>query len=172
MLRPAEPADTPALVALAAATGIFKPNEAESLLGGVLTELHGGRLGAGHSAQVWCEAPDRPPAGWVYFAPVENTDGVWNLWWIGVEPTRQRQGIGEELLRFVEEHVRSAGGRLLLIETSSKSSFDAVRRFYAKRGYADCGCIPDFYADGDGKVTFVKRVSASPPARSVAGDPA
>ena len=63
MLRPAVPTDTPALIALAAATGIFQPGEAEGLLGGVLEELHAGRLGDGHLAHVWANAPDAPPVG-------------------------------------------------------------------------------------------------------------
>ena len=160
MLRPAAPADTPALIALAAATGVFQPGEAEGLLGGVLEELHAGRLGADHVAQVWADAPDAPPVGWVYFAPTPNANRVWDLWWIGVAPTRQGQGVGDELLRSVEGHVRAAGGRLLVIETSSQPTFDPVRRFYAARGYAECGRVPDFYADGDGKVIVAKRLAA------------
>ena len=158
------PADTPALVALAAATGIFRPGEAEGLLGGVLEGLHAGRLGEGHLAWVWADGPAGPPAGWVYFSPVDNADGVWNLWWIGVDPADQGRGVGGEMLRSVEAHVRAAGGRVLLIETSALPAFDAVRRFYAKRGYADCGTVPDYYADGDGKVTYAKRVAGAAPA--------
>ena len=33
MIRPAEPADTPSLVALGDATGVFQPGEADALLG-------------------------------------------------------------------------------------------------------------------------------------------
>lgn len=159
MLRPATPADTPDLLALAAATGIFRPDEVDFLLGGVLDDLHAGRLGDGHTAWVWAGGSTEQPAGWVYFSPVDKTDGVWNLWWIGVDPARQGQGVGGELLRSVEDHVRTNAGRLLLIETSSLPTFDAVRRFYAKRGYSDCGQVPDFYADGDGKVTYAKRMA-------------
>ncbi len=157
--RPAAPDDTPALLALATATGIFGPGEVEGLLGGVLEDLHAGRLGDGHSAWVWGGGPSEPPAGWVYFSPVDKADGVWNLWWIGVDPARQRAGVGGGMLRSVEGHVRAAGGRLLLVETSDQPGFDPVRRFYATRGYTDCGRVPDYYADGDGKVTYVKRVA-------------
>ena len=159
MIRPAAPADTPALVALAAATGIFQPHEAEGLLGGVLDDLHAGRLGDGHIAQAWADGPAGPPAGWAYFAPTAKADGVWDLWWIGVDPARQGRGVGGELLRSVEDHVRAAGGRILVVETSSMPAFDAVRRFYAARGYVECGRVPDFYADGDGKVIFAKRMA-------------
>ncbi|HEU4405874.1 MAG TPA: GNAT family N-acetyltransferase [Polyangiaceae bacterium] len=160
MIRPAEPADTPALVSLGVSTGLFRPDEADLLLRSVLDDLHAGRLGEGHLAYVWAEGPAEPPAGWVYFSPEAKADGVWELWWIGVAPTRQGRGVGDELLRFVEGRVGEAGGRILLISTSSLPLLERTRRFYAKRGYAECGRIPDFYADGDGKVIFAKRVAA------------
>jgi hypothetical protein len=41
MFRTATPEDMAALVALGESTGVFAPQEAEALLGGVLGELHG-----------------------------------------------------------------------------------------------------------------------------------
>ncbi|MBA4067541.1 MAG: N-acetyltransferase [Isosphaera sp.] len=158
MLRPAAPADSPALVALAAATGVFQPGEAEALLGGVLDDLHAGRLGDGHLARVWADGPDGPPLGWVYFAPTPKADGVWDLWWIGVAPAAQGRGVGGALLGAVEDHARAAGGRVLVVETSGTPAFDPVRRFYSARGYAAGGRVPDFYADGDDKVIYAKRL--------------
>lgn len=104
--------------------------------------------------------PTGQPSGWVYFSPDAHSERAWQLWWIGVAPGLQGQGIGGKLLAAVEGRVAAAGGRLLLIETSSLGSFEKTRGFYANRGYAECGCIPDFYAEGDGKVIFAKRVAA------------
>ena len=159
MIRSATPGDTPALVALAVSTGLFLPNEADALLRGVLDELHAGRLGEDHLAYVWVDGPAGPPAGWVYFSRNALANQIWDLWWIGVDPLRHGRGIGDELLRFVEAHLHSAGGRILLIETSSLPKLDRTRKFYAKRGYTACGQVPDFYADGDDKVIFAKRIS-------------
>ncbi len=159
MIRPADPVDTPALLALADASGLFQPLEVEALLGSVLDDFHANRLGPGHQVQVWSDSPAGTPAGWVYFAPTDKADGVWDLWWIGVAPARQGQGIGSELIRFVEGQVRAAGGRLLVVETSSLPALDPTRAFYARHGYARCGMVPDFYADGDGKVIYAKRVA-------------
>lgn len=159
MIRPATPGDTAALVTLAVSTGLFLPNEADVLLRGVLDELHAGRLGEDHLASIWVDGPTGLPAGWVYFSRNAMANQIWDLWWIGVDPLRHGQGIGDELLRFVEAHVRSAGGRILLIETSSLPKLDRTRKFYAKRGYTACGQVPDFYADGDDKVIFAKRIA-------------
>lgn len=159
MIRPAIPSDTPALVSLSVSTGLFLPHEADALLRNVLDELHAGRLGEGHLAHVWVDGPAGPPAGWVYFSLNAMANQIWDLWWIGVAPLRQGQGIGDKLLQFVEGHARSAGGRVLIIETSSLPKLERTRNFYAKRGYVVCGQVPDFYADGDDKVIFAKRLA-------------
>jgi len=61
-------------------------------------------------------------------------------------------------LKFVEDHVQNARGRVLVIETSSVPKLERTRKFYAKRGYSACGQVPDFYADGEDKVIFAKRL--------------
>ncbi len=96
--------------------------------------------------------------GIAYFAPKEFTDRVWELLMIAVDAPRHRQGIGSTMLLAVEEAVRAANGRLLLIETSDKSSFERTRLFYRKHGYSEVARIPDFFADGDGKASFIKRL--------------
>jgi GNAT superfamily N-acetyltransferase len=97
------------------------------------------------------------PVGVAYFAPKAFTDRVWELLMIAVDAPRRGLGIGSKLLRAFEEAARAANGRLLLIETSSKSGFERTRRFYAVHGYSEVAHIPDFFADGDGKASFIKR---------------
>jgi hypothetical protein len=48
--------------------------------------------------------------------------------------------------------------RMLLIETSDKSSFERTRLFYRKHQYTEVAHIPDYFTDGDGKASFIKRV--------------
>ncbi|MGL6094987.1 MAG: GNAT family N-acetyltransferase [Fimbriiglobus sp.] len=156
MPRPADPADTPALVALAAATGVFKPHEIDALRE-VLDDYYDANHEHGH--RVWViDGDGTRPAGFAYFAPTAMTDRTWELWWIAVVPTRQRGGRGGDLLRFVEAEVAAAGARLLLIETSSTPTYHPTREFYLKHAYAQVAVIPDFYADDDGKVIFSKRL--------------
>ena len=47
-------------------------------------------------------------------------------------------------------------GRLLLVETSGKLSFERTRRFYAGLGYRREAVIRDYYAAGDDKIVFAK----------------
>jgi ribosomal protein S18 acetylase RimI-like enzyme len=160
MIRPVTPADTPTLLDVAVATGLFARAEADDLLGGILSRLHAGELGAQHHAHAWVDDADGAPVGWVYFSPDEHAEGVWELWWIGVDPRCHGQGVGAALLRFVEDRARAADARVLVIETSSLAPLERTRRFYATRGYAACGTVPDYYADGDGKVIFARRLIA------------
>ena len=162
MLRSSLPSESSALLGVAVATGLFEPESAEALLGNILSELHADRLGAGHTVAVWAAA-DRRAEGWVYYAPDAYAAQVWNLWWIGVSPDSQGKGIGRALLERVEAHVSASEGRLLIIETSSTPPLARARAFYRQNGYAECGHIPDFYAVGDGKVIFAKRLDVAVP---------
>lgn len=158
MLRPTTPADTPALLALAAATGVFKPHEMVAL-NEVLDDYHETNRADGHVAATWDDVGT--PLGFVYYAPAAMTDRTWELWWIAVEKGRQGRGLGKALLDTVEADVRARGGRLLLIETSSLTHYLPTREFYLKRGYVIAGAVPDYYADGDAKVIFSKRIAAA-----------
>lgn len=76
---------------------------------------------------------------------------VWELLMIAVEAPRHRQGIGSLMMRAVEDAVKALNGRLLLSETSDKSSFERTRQFYRKHGSSEVARIPDYSSDGDGK---------------------
>ena len=156
MIRPATEADTPAILALTAGTGFFKPMEVETL-GDVLNDYHASnRDDFGHRAFVWDEAGR--VLGYAYHAPEEMTDRTWYLWWIAVASDQQGRGFGGTLLAFAEDDIRAAGGRLLVVETSTTAHYEPTRRFYLRHGYTAAADIPDFYADGDGMAVFTKRV--------------
>lgn len=155
MIRPATPADTPALLALTAGTGVFKPFEVE-VLREVLDEYHSGAAGPDHAAVILVQ--QGRPAGYAYYAPDVMTDRSWYLYWIAVAREGQGRGAGTLLMGHVEQDVRSRGGRVLFIETSSMPHSEPTRRFYHKLGYHVTGVLRDFYADGDDMVVFRKRV--------------
>ena len=59
----------------------------------------------------------------------------------------------------LEEAVRKASGRLVLIETSSLPKYELTRRFYLKHGYAQIAAVTNYYAEGDDMLFFGKRMS-------------
>jgi GNAT superfamily N-acetyltransferase len=143
------------LIQIADATGVFKSGEAQQLFTDILNAFYSIELGEGHEVFVAEEGDNL--LGWVYFSPSFKADSIWDLWWIGVLPENQQTGVGSKLLAFVEDFVQTQSARMLIIETSSTNAFDEVRKFYLNKGYSDCGTIPDFYGDGDGKVTFARK---------------
>src|SRR6266516_1629088 len=110
MIRPIVPQETPALVAMARGTDVFKPMEIQALRE-VLDDYHARASAEGHRGIALEE--DGHLVGFAYFAPAAMTDRTWSLWWIVVDRRAQARGIGSELLRYVEEAVRKASGRLV-----------------------------------------------------------
>ena len=154
MIRPTTPADTDALVALTDATGLFKPLEVVALRE-VLDDFHATNHADDHHA-ITCEV-NGAIVGFAYYAPAAMTEGTWQLYWIAVRKDQQGQGVGSELLRFVEEDIRAnRHGRVLFIETGSLPHYELTRQFYRKNGYEQHALLKDFYADGDSMVVFRK----------------
>ncbi len=102
--------------------------------------------------------PNRAVQGFVCYGPTPRAEGVFDLYWIDVDPKRQGQGFGQLLLRFVENEVRRQKGRMLLIETSSKDSYAPTLRFYQRSGYDAISRIKDFYRIEDDKLVFCKKM--------------
>lgn len=155
MIRAATPADTNALMALAAATGMFTPDELEALAG-MLDDGLAGRLGEDH---VWLVDEDDGLQGAAYYAPEVMAHDVWNLLFIGVHEAQRRRGRGEALLRHVERSLRERGARLLLVETSGLEAFEPARRFYRKNGFDEEARIREFYRAGEDKIVFRKALN-------------
>jgi ribosomal protein S18 acetylase RimI-like enzyme len=158
IIRPVTDADTPAILALTAGTGFFKPTEVETLAE-VLADYHDRYAAEGHRCLVWEDAGRM--VGYVYHALEEMTDRTWCLWWIAVAADQQGRGLGGKLLAFVEEDVRARGARMLLVETADTPHYEPTRRFYLNRGYTVVAHVPDYYAENDGMVLFTKRFPAA-----------
>jgi GNAT superfamily N-acetyltransferase len=78
---------------------------------------------------------------------------------MAVRSGEQGRGYGRELVGWLEDAVRKAGGRMILIETSSQPKYEKTRRFYTGLDYKEISRIPDFYRKGDDRITFVKYFS-------------
>ncbi len=95
--------------------------------------------------------------GYICFGQTPLTVGTWDIYWMAVAREKRGSGIGGALLKNAEDEIRKAGGKLILIETSSKPNYLNTRRFYMKKGYKKVSRIRDFYAPGDHRIIFEKR---------------
>jgi GNAT superfamily N-acetyltransferase len=101
--------------------------------------------------------------GFACFGPVPLTEGTFDLYWIAVAPEAWGSSIAGALDEAVTREVSGLGGRWLLAETSSTPGYSAAHRFYAKAGYRLLERIPDFYREGDDRMTFGKRLDGCAP---------
>lgn len=103
--------------------------------------------------------------GYICYGPAPMTSGTWDVYWIAVSRGFQRRHIGSLLLRCAEIEIRTEGGRLSVIETSSRPSYGSARKFYEKMGYHVSARIAEFYSEEDDKVTYCKDLASLRKAR-------
>jgi ribosomal protein S18 acetylase RimI-like enzyme len=86
------------------------------------------------------------------------TKATFDLYWLATRADRMGKGYGRRIVAFVEEEVKRRGGRLLVIETSSKESYGTTREFYIKIGCTLAAQLPDYYDEGDDKLIYLKKI--------------
>lgn len=158
VIRDAQQDDETAILGVAQATGLFQAEELEQF-NGMLSAYFSGDPESEHR---WIVADQDNIVGAAYYAPEMMSDGVWNLYFIGLNPDHQGKGLGSKILAHVESDVGRQRARLLLIETSGVDSFDRTRAFYRNNGYNEEARIRDYYGSGNDKVIFRKALNAAP----------
>ncbi len=94
--------------------------------------------------------------GYMSYGQTPLTDAGYDLYWMAVAPEEQGRGYGHEIMLWLEKRVKEAGGRMILIETSSQPKYERTHRFYLNMDYREVSRIPDFYKPGDDRITYVK----------------
>lgn len=94
--------------------------------------------------------------GVTIFGPTPGTEATWDLYWIVVDPPAQGAGVGRRLMAAAERRMRSSGGRLVVVETSSRADYAPTRAFYERLGYRRAATIPEYYAARDDLIVYTK----------------
>jgi ribosomal protein S18 acetylase RimI-like enzyme len=168
-IRPLVAADRSGVFRILENAGNFTPAEV-----GIALELIDEWLELGeHSGYLTYVLEARDPdksevLGYVCFGPTPLTESTFDLYWIAVDKSKHRGGVGKRLLKFSEEEVLRRGGKMLLIETSSQETYGGTIQFYERTGYELVGKIPEYYKPGDDKLIFAKRLAPSVPDDRVA----
>jgi ribosomal protein S18 acetylase RimI-like enzyme len=100
---------------------------------------------------------DSQIAGYVCYGHNTMTVSTWDIYWIAVSSASQGKGIGRELMAMAENNIQKAGGKLIIVETSSTPVYDRTNRFYQKLNYFQACRIADFYSPGDDQILYIKR---------------
>jgi ribosomal protein S18 acetylase RimI-like enzyme len=101
---------------------------------------------------------DGKTVGWVCYGETPCTLGTYDIYWLAVDPKTQGMGIGRKLMDFAEAGIKSAGGRIAIVETSGSERYRSTQIFYERIGYKEAARVEDFYAPGDAKVIYTKLV--------------
>lgn len=145
--------DRDPILAFMQATGFFHDGEIQ-VAAEVLDEaLKGGATG---HYQSFTLLEHNEPVGWVCYGPTPCTQGTFDIYWLGVSPRHQGRGYGRKLLQKAEQNIRSSNGKLIVIETSGRDTYDSTRGFYLATGYQEAARVADFYAPGDARVIYTK----------------
>jgi ribosomal protein S18 acetylase RimI-like enzyme len=111
------------------------------------------------SQDIWFTYIDKDkPVAIGYCVPEKLTDGTYNMLAIGVAKEFQRQGIAIDMMNYIENILKKADGRILIVETSSDDAQEGARNLYKKIGYTQVATIKDFWKDGEDKIVFWKRI--------------
>ena len=159
-IRPLVENDLASLRDLLRATGVFEAHERR-----VAEELLDAALAGDPDYTVYVAerkaADDGEPAasaimGYVCYGLNPVTDALFDLYWIAVDPSMQGLGAGRALLLHAEACVRRAGGRGLVIDTSSRAEYQPAHQLYVRCGYQRVAEVPDYYQPGDSLLMYMK----------------
>jgi ribosomal protein S18 acetylase RimI-like enzyme len=142
-----------ALETIVASTGAFRPGEVD-----VALEVFDAAMAPGQ-VDYWLVGAfggDDALVGYACFGPSPGTVGTWELYWIAVAPAVQCQGVGSLLWHAVEHELSRRRARLCVLETSGHESYQQARGFYRRHGFMLTARVPNFYDDGDDRLTYVK----------------
>lgn len=154
-VRPMTDEDKPAVIQMLRNIPEFEPTEID-VAEEVINSYLGDSIRSGY--HIFVAEVGSSIAGYICYGPTPLTEGTWDIYWLAVAPDKQSQGIGKALLNFADGNIKERKGRLALIETSSKPEYETTRLFYRAQGYEIACRIADFYAPGDDKLVFQKRL--------------
>lgn len=153
-------ADRDAVLRLVRATGFFSPAEEAIAVELVDEALTLGRVESGYDFLFADAGDENELLGYACFGPIPERAGEFDLYWIAVAPGRQRAGLGRDLIREAERRAVAEGAVAMFVDTSGRAQYGPTRAFYERMGYARHETVTDFYAPGDDKVVYRRRLGS------------
>jgi len=147
--------DIDCLKAIATKTQIFDVKEIEFLHEAIMDALHTQNE---DNYQFLLAECDGLVTGFTCYGSIPATKQRYDLYWIVVDKTYQRHGIGQQLLAQTEQLVSQAGGIYLFAQTSGKNVYAGTRIFYERNNYLKVAEIPHYYQKDDAFILYQKQL--------------
>jgi len=84
----------------------------------------------------------------------EHKTGGYCISFIAVDERYRRFGIGRDLVTGAIEYIKSKQGRFLIVDTSDKPEYAAMRNFMLKSGFLHVGTFPEYYFQGESTLWY------------------
>ncbi len=92
------------------------------------------------------------------FGPVSMSMTSFDLYWIATHNDYRGKGIGKQLLEETCNQARKMGCSIIIAETSGLEHYAPTRAFYISNKFELEARLKDFYAIGDDKLFYTKRI--------------
>lgn len=147
--------DCDAIASLLQATGFFYPEEIDIALELISEKINHPDVS---TYEFLFAEYENTVVGYICYGKIPLTKASYDVYWIAVHPDFQGKGIGYTLLVAAEENIKAHDGKHFYIETSGRKLYEPTHTFYCKAGYSIIAVFKDFYADGDDKLVFYKKL--------------
>ena len=148
-IRAAIPTDLGNLKAVIASSQLFPAELLDEMIAGFFS---------GKEESIWLTVDGPGPTAVAYCAPEQMTEGTWNLYLIAVHETMKGRGIGKKIIEHLEAELKARKVRILIVETSGLPEYEASQAFYVKRGFQKEAVVREFYAEGEDKIVYWKKL--------------
>jgi GNAT superfamily N-acetyltransferase len=92
------------------------------------------------------------------FGPITMSKTSFDLYWIATHNDYRGKGIGKKLLDETFKQARNMGCQIIIAETSGLPHYAPTRAFYETTQFELEAKLKDFYAMGDDKLFYTKRI--------------
>jgi len=103
-------------------------------------------------------AEDGAVRGFACYGQESLTKHTWDLFWICLHADARGRGFGRMLIGEAVHQAAAAGGKVMVIYTSSSAAYAPARKLYTAAGFTPTSEVPDYYADGDNLLIFWRRL--------------
>jgi GNAT superfamily N-acetyltransferase len=92
------------------------------------------------------------------YGPISMSMTSFDLYWIATHNDYRGKGIGKQLLEETCKQARKMGCSIIIAETSGLEHYAPTRAFYISNKFELEARLKDFYAMGDDKLFYTKRI--------------